>query len=334
MRSGRDRILDGRRSGGFGFLVATAPRLDTGSGAPRARLMSRTLFQTAVFVTLMVIYFVGVPLGGADATLAACAAILLVGLPHGALDLEIIKGDRGTGPAGMVAVLMLYLGLAAAMMAIWSSAPVAALAIFIVVAVVHFAEDWRELRSAFLAQGMAIALLTAPALLHLTELERLFVALSGQSEAALVANIMLLLAPVSIAVASVSLWTLWHGGSRDQAAVGVLTLAGMIVLPPVIGFALFFCLYHSPHHFALATARVGAGSRARWVVLFVSLAALGIAVALFASEMRGGVTAQAVAASFMTLSLLTVPHMIVPAIASAIAARRAGLAGACGATAR
>ena len=322
------------RPGSFGFPVATGSGLDAGNCAPHARLMPRTLFQAGAFAVVLMLHVVGAPLGGTDATVAACAAILLVGLPHGALDLEIIKRERGTGPTGMVAVLMLYLGLAAAMAAIWGSAPVAALALFLIVAVVHFAEDWHELRSAFLAQGMAIALLTAPTLLHLAELEQLFVALSGRSDGALVANFMLLVAPVSIAVAGVSLFALWRGGRRNQAAVGVLTLAGMIVLPPVIGFALFFCLYHSPHHFALAMARVGPSPRARWIVLSVSLAALGIAVALFAGEMRVGVTAPVVAASFMTLSLLTVPHMIVPAIASAIAARRAGLAGACGATAR
>lgn len=222
----------------------------------------------------------------------------------------------------MAGVLMLYLGIAAAMAAVWHTAPVAALAIFLIVAVLHFAEEWHDVGSAFLAQGMAIAFLAAPTLFHLAELEQLFVALSGKSDGALVANFMLLLAPVSIAVAAVALWTLWRDCSRDQAAVGVLTLAGMIVLPPVIGFALFFCLYHSPHHLALAMTRVGAAPRVRWAVAFVTLAALGIATALLAGNMRGDIQSQVVAASFMTLSILTLPHMIVPVIVDAFVARR------------
>ena len=39
-----------------------------------------------------------------------------------------------------------------------------------------------------------------------------------------------------------------------------------------------------------------------------------LSAALFALEGRGDVTAQAVAASFMTLSVLTVPHILVPAL--------------------
>ena len=43
-------------------------------------------------------------------------------------------------------------------------------------------------------------------------------------------------------------------------------------------------------------------------------AAFGIAAGLFALEARTDLAAQVVAASFMTLSILTVPHMAVPAI--------------------
>ena len=280
--------------------------------------------HAGALAVLLALYSSGVSLDGAATTVLACAAILLFGLPHGALDLAIIRHERGTGRAAMGALLMLYLGLAAAMAAVWRLHPVAALAIFIIVAVVHFAEDWRDMSSAFLAQGMAIALLTAPTLLHLAELERLFVALSGRSEGAVVANFMLLVAPVSMAIASVTLWTLWRSGVRDQAVVGALTLVGMTLLPPVVGFALFFCLYHSPHHLGVAMARVAGSPGGRWVVPLVTLAALGIAAALFAGELRADLPERIVAASFMTLSILTVPHMIVPVVVAELATRRSG----------
>lgn len=287
-------------------------------------MSSWTKVLAAALVALLALDWGGTFLGGPASTIAACAAILLFGLPHGTLDLEIIKREHGTGRLAMGALLLLYLGLAVAMAAVWRLAPVAALAIFIVVAVVHFAEDWQELRSTFLAQGMAIALLTAPTLLHLAELEQLFGALSGRSEAALVANLMLLLAPMSLAVASVSVWTLWRSGFHDQAVVGVLMLIGMILLRPVVGFALFFCLFHSPRHLGIALSRVVWAPSAKWVVALLTLGALGIAAALFAGEVRTDLSAQVVAASFMTLSLLTVPHMIVPAVVDALSLRRSG----------
>ena len=310
------------RPGSFGFPVVNAAGTRTRLGAFNIGMSPRTYVLAAGLAALLVLGAGGTALGSPASTMAACAAMLLVGLPHGALDLEIIKRERVTGRLGMVALLFLYVGLAAAMAAVWHMAPVTALAIFLVVSVVHFSEDWHELRSPFLAQGMAIALLTAPTLLHLAELEQLFATLSGQSDAAVVANLMLLLAPVSVAVASVAVWTLWRNGFRNQAVVGALMLVGMAVLPPVIGFALFFCLYHSPRHLGVALSRVAWSPSSWWIVPLVTLAAIGIAVALFAGDVRADLPAQFVAASFMTLSLLTVPHMIVPAVVDALSLRR------------
>jgi Brp/Blh family beta-carotene 15,15'-monooxygenase len=283
-----------------------------------------TFGQAGALALLMALHLNGASLSGTVPTVSACVAILLFGLPHGAFDLEIIRRERGTGRAGIAALLMMYIALAAAMAAMWRSAPVAALAIFLVVAVVHFAEDWPEMGSTFLAQGMAIALLTAPALLHLGQLEQLFVALSGHRDGAVVANIILLVAPVGIVVGSVALLTLWRTGARDQAVAGALALAAMLVLPPVVGFALFFCLYHSPRHLGAAMSRVAGSPGARRIALLATLAALGITAALFVEEVRADVPARLVAASFMTLSLLTVPHMIVPAVVARLAALRAG----------
>jgi len=310
------------RPGNFGFPVVTASLKDRVQSPAVGPLSRPTKLLAATLVALLLLDSASGFLGAAASTMAACLAILVFGLPHGTLDLEIIKRERGTGRLGMLALLFVYLGLAAAMATVWKLAPVGALAIFIGVAVVHFAEDWSELGSKFLAQGMAIALLTAPTLFHLVELERLFTALSGSSEAALVANLMLLLAPMSMAVASVALWTLWRTGFHDQAVVGAVALAGMIMLPPVIGFACFFCLYHSPRHLGMALSRTAFAPNIRWIVPLVTLAALGIAAALFAGEVRADLPARFIAASFMTLSLLTMPHMAVPIVADALAARR------------
>ena len=310
------------RPGRSDFPVVPIVRFDLLRGSPRNAVIPRGTFQAGTLAALFAFLAFGQLLSGSTATTAACAFILLLGLPHGSLDLEIIRRERRMGGLAMGVLLLIYLGLAGAMVAVWQLAPVAALSIFLIVAVVHFAEDWRELKTNFLAQGMAIALLAAPTLLHLAELERLFEVLSGQREGALLASFLLLLAPMSVAVAGVSVWALWRTGFRDQALAGAMMLVGTILLPPVIGFAVYFCCYHSPRHLGGALSRVDSPTRSRWIILLVTLAALGIAAAMFADEVRADLPAQAVAASFMTLSLLTVPHMIVPALADALAAWR------------
>jgi len=310
----------------LGFPVVAVSKYAAPGGVARTRLSRLASLHLAAFLALLALDRAGAPLGGSVATLAACAMILLFGLPHGALDLELIKRERGTGRLGMSAVLVLYLALAAAMASVWHLVPVAALAMFMVVAVIHFAEDWPELRSNFLAQGMAIAMLSAPTLLHLAELKILFEALSGRGETALVADLMLLLAPMSLGVAMVSIWTLWRRNSQEQAVVGAVALVGMISLPPVIGFVLFFCLAHSPRHLRMAMGRMAWAPSAPRIIALVTCAALGITAALFAGQERAQLSAQMVAASFMTLSLLTVPHMLVPVVIDVLAARRRGTA--------
>lgn len=274
----------------------------------------------AVTIAVLIVVQATNLLSGHAATMVACIAILVFGLPHGTLDLELVKRERATGPARMTFVLVLYLGLAAAMYAIWETYPLAALCVFLGIAVVHFSEDWpdssHEYGNAFLAQGMALALLTAPAFLHRPELKAHFVALSGDPAAGIVADVMMLLAPVSLAVAAVAILSFRQTGQRDRAIAAASALAGMILLPPAIGFAVFFCLFHSPRHLRAALDLL---SRSRdrsylCVVAPLTLAALGIAAWLFTREVRADLSSQLVAASFMTLSLLTVPHMAVPAI--------------------
>lgn len=281
-----------------------------------------TPLASAALALMLVAGLGAFALAGAVSTMVACVAILLCGLPHGTLDLAIIERERRPGGIGRGALWVLYLGLAALMFIVWSAAPVAALASFIVVSVVHFAEDWHETRSPFLAQGMAIAVLTAPTILHLSIVEQLFIALSATPDGALVASLMLLVAPATLAVAGVAIISLWQAGNRDQAIAAIIILAGMTFLPPVVGFAVFFCLFHSPRHLRNAIDRLGDAPASRRAIPLLTLAALGIAAVLFSVEGRPDLPARFVAMSFMTLSLLTVPHMLVPPIIGSLGADR------------
>jgi Brp/Blh family beta-carotene 15,15'-monooxygenase len=211
----------------------------------------------------------------------------------------------------VAATVALYLGLAAAIYAAWCLAPVLALGAFLIIASIHFAEDWSDRLPPFFAIGMAVALLTTPALLHHRELTDIFAALTGQENAATVADLSLLVAPVALVAAAVGLWLLIRSGQWTRALETAAALAAMVLLPPVAGFAVFFCLSHSPRHFAAARAEVG--SRDGEAAL-LSCAALGIAVLIYATRGAAPLGDKAIFASFVTLSVLTVPHMIVPQI--------------------
>lgn len=256
----------------------------------------------------------GAPLAGGPATSFGCLMLLLFGLPHGTLDLELIKASGANPRLGLPGVLAIYLGCALAMFLLWQVAPVLALGAFLLIATVHFSEDWRGTGSALLELGLALAVLSAPALRHRNELDSIFAALTGRLEASIVTDLLTLAAPVAMMIATVAIGVLWTSCRRTQATAGALSLAAMIFLPPIVGFALFFCIYHSPRHLAGSLQAISLTSRRALgrVVLPLTLAAAAIAVALFAIEARGDLASGMITASFMTLSVLTVPHMLAP----------------------
>lgn len=290
-----------------------APEIGRGTASPDLFSL-RQVVLTVTALTGFALTLGNMALESDIVTAAACAALLVFGLPHGSLDLALLRRADRTGPVRLAAIVLLYLGCAATMYAIWHMAPVAALTLFLVVACVHFAEDWADGVPPFFATGIAAAILTGPTLAHRDALAAIFVRLTGSEAATLVADIATLLAPVAFVTAGLGLLIMVRAGRRAQACEAGLVLAAMVVLPPVIGFALFFCLSHSPVQFAAANAELGGAQKLRHPgeVSLLMLAALGIAGAIYLASGGNSLGDGAVRASFITLSILTIPHMIMP----------------------
>ena len=246
------------------------------------------------------------PLNAGWMTSLACLIMIVVGLPHGALDITAI---RRVAPQAQFPVVAAYLTAAAAMFAVWWVSPLVGLGVFYLIAIAHFAHDWDEAGQPFLAHAIALALLSAPALTHTLALQGLFVALTGDPNAGLLVDALILVAPVAIGVATVGLATM---GLSRQCVEGVCALIAMITLPPVIGFAIFFCLFHSPRHFREGWAALGPDVQAgTWVrIVAMTFAGIGIATLIFAVLGTPSMPVALFQTSMMTLSVLTVPHML------------------------
>ncbi len=242
----------------------------------------------------------------ARATSIACMMMLIIGLPHGALDMAMLR--RGAAITQLLKVAG-YVAAATAMFAVWRAAPVAGLAIFYAISTLHFAQDWEEACDPFLAYALALAMLSAPALSHGSALKDVFVILTADARAALIVDVLVLAAPIAIAVALVGLVTMRLARRRVE---GLCTLGAMLLLPPVMGFAVFFCLFHSPRHFreGWATLRPERPrSTALWVAA-TTVAGLGVAAVIYVALETPDVPATVFKTSMMTLSVLTVPHML------------------------
>lgn len=258
---------------------------------------------------------------------ATSVLLLLAGLPHGSFDLALLRQStrQGCGVGPVLLLVLLYLGCAAAMYLVWQMAPGLALAAFLLMAIGHFAEDWVACGSRFLAAGLAAAIVAAPAIAHSGDLRGLFITLTDDAGAAVLADLLLMVAPAMLLVALVAIRLLWAAGRADLAVAATCSLCAMLVLPPVAGFALFFALVHSPLQFRAHAGALGLHGFRQWrsVVWPISLGGLAVAGAIYA--MRAGMTLpdRAFAVSFITLSVLTAPHMLVPWLQRLIARRAA-----------
>ena len=125
-----------------------------------------------------------------------------------------------------------------------------------------------------------------------------------------------MIGPVAVAIGVGALFALWSSQRKAQAVAGLIVLVGMALLPPIVGFALYFCLFHSPRHLSESLSAVRLPDGRAWprVILPLTLVAFAIAAAIYGLQARATPTDRLIAASFMTLSILTVPHMMAPFI--------------------
>ena len=304
------------------FARRVAPLGNTSVGwfpVPSDRLSWSVVAHWAVTALAFVAVAIGFSFEAPFFTMAICAAILLFGLPHGTLDLALVgKSESVFQDFGIV---LLYLGLAAAMYAVWQVHSGTALLVFFALSIAHFAEDWADRLPPFFAHGTATAIVLAPVILHRADIEMLFGFLVDAGSSNIATDVAILLAPLALAAAAVGILSLWFDGHRQMAVSTGLAVAAMVILPPLVGFALFFCLMHSPTQLSAGLAQLEWQHDRKWlrVVMPMTVAALGIAAAIFAGGTVVSVSQSLVMTVFVTLSVLTVPHMAVPLVMQRVA---------------
>ncbi len=266
-----------------------------------------------VTVLLILADLLWVGLDGTQMTMLAAIAILLAGIPHGTLDIEIAASRFGRNSfAGKAKIIAAYASCALAMVLLWTLAPEFALISFLIISIVHFSRDWRGGVDPFLAMMVGWALVALPALARPDEVAVIFEMLTGNPNGAIIAA---LLACASLPAALGSLvfayWAFTHGDKQSAVEV-IACIVAALFLPPLIAFAIFFCGLHCPRHMADALRETGALSPTKKFVIVAAVSALslGLGVLIYASGSAVASDAGIVRSVFVLISTLTVPHFI------------------------
>ena len=260
--------------------------------------------------------------GGMNSThvnMLAAVAIVLAGIPHGTLDVEIAAAHFGQkGITGKIRIIGGYLLCAAFMVFLWILLPELALISFLIISIVHFSRDWRGGVDPFLAMMVGWALVALPALASPDDVAMIFAALTGSNNGAVIAA---LLGAASVPAALGSLvfayWAFRH--DDKQSALEVLAcIVAALFLPPLVAFAIFFCGLHSPRHMADALRETGDLSPLKKTAIICAVFALSLGLGVVMFLYQGDVPADMgiIRTAFILISTLTVPHFILEHILS------------------
>ncbi|MBC7455529.1 MAG: Brp/Blh family beta-carotene 15,15'-dioxygenase [Massilia sp.] len=256
---------------------------------------------------------VALALDGAAGLLPLAALMLLLGVPHGALDTVFAEELHGVhGLRGWFGFALAYLGAALLMVLMWQAAPPWSLAAFLLLSALHFSADPARGTGCVPRLLYGGALIVLPALRHDSEMARLFAFLVAPHAAAALASALhalsgpWLLATVLAALRQAR--TDWLTGLEMTAAAALALLA-----PPLLAFSVFFCAMHSARHIVrtwlFVGARAGSAARLGRAALLPMLGTLVLggtaAYCLRAQPIEAGLM-QLV---FVGLAALTVPHM-------------------------
>lgn len=278
---------------------------------------ARLFLFPGLAIFLFIIDKFGQSLTSLTASVVFMGAILIAGVPHGSLDIEILARHLGrTGPLAKLKLTIAYATCALLMTLVWLYEPPFALTAFLIISILHFGLDWRDNAEPFLGMTVGWALVALPALSHPHDVTVIFNTLVGIDYGATLCAV---LACSSVPAALVSIAFCCDAFDRGNrvASMNVATcLLAALFLPPLASFALFFCGLHSPRHFADAIDQSGPMSALKKSAIIVAVVSLsfGIAAWIFSQSYPLLVSEAAVRATFTLLSILTLPHFILEQI--------------------
>lgn len=309
---------------------------------PLDGLTQSVLFRPVVGLTALVVALAATlpdPNSTVSVTVVA-VTVLVMGIPHGAVDhLAAGASYERLGPAGWRRFdrrfHAWYVAAILASLAVWSIVPSLALVAFIGISIHHFGQSdlaWCRLpmrRQIPLQWSRGLMLIMLPLVVHLDEIGPTVDRLGGgrpdewgwlSAHSALWGTALIV---QHVAVGAV----VGRGSQLDgrwlrREAIGVAVLAMLFLLAdPLIAFAVYFGLWHSLGHVLVLrqvlteplgsrTSPIGWNDFARLAAPRTLLSVVGI-VGVLGFMIAAGRQEDCVAAVFVLVSVITVPHLVV-----------------------
>jgi Brp/Blh family beta-carotene 15,15'-monooxygenase len=262
--------------------------------------------------------------------LAAIGAIIFIGVPHGGLDGAVAR--RIGWPNGMMAWIgfnLSYVFLAALVAWAWLQWPLLGLSGFLIISALHFgASDIANTRSSIMEKSFLrwLPLISHGGLVSIaipnfqaSSVQSLFTLLVGNTGAAMLINTLsLFLLPWLLCVTAYLGYAFIYPVWRKPLLSLVLLLMLAWWLPPLISFAVYFCLCHSRNHLLRVWFSINKKRERRrsFIEAMVYSVLAWASVLVFLFIVPNTLTTALVQITFIGLAALTVPHMLLVDLAN------------------
>lgn len=246
---------------------------------------------------------------------ALIAAVVVLGLPHGALDAWLVWRVAVFRSVGQFTIFLCgYLCLAGLVVSLWWWNTSFALALFLAYSAWHFADDWRDGKGAAAPAPplMGLAVIGLPAFFHPDIVAQLFSIIAGNEGAAVAAMLGWLGGLSMFFLSALAVFQFRHRRHRSIQIVLLVLLAWLTT--PLLYFFIYFCFAHSVRHYSLVWTLADSGRRrplllSAGILTSVSVIIGAIAVSLMPPDMT--IDDRLLSALFVGLAALTVPHLLV-----------------------
>ncbi|MDB4825301.1 Brp/Blh family beta-carotene 15,15'-dioxygenase [Gammaproteobacteria bacterium] len=237
-------------------------------------------------------------------------AVMLAGLPHGALDPLVSNYLMGASSFRKRSLFYLNYLLKASMAFIfWLWQPEIMLLLFFVFSAWHFSDDWRETLPRLHQIGVGISMVILPIFFRPLDTALLFSYLGADWPEPMIRSVSFL--PGIFCCVIMILAISYTTRNRPWMSFELLSLCALAALTsPLIFFSVYFCLLHSPRHImkVVKVLKISARKALLYAIVFTFLA---VVITIFALGSRVEINSASglTQAVFIGLFCLTVPHM-------------------------